>query len=173
MAPAKLWSHQCWRQSCTLSCSPGSTFLPLCNSLKPVCEHLPVLTQHIPLRWVPWERLGPHLFPVPLTAREAKNNRYDWAFKIRLSWVMLILWSRAFPNNTIHGKLPSSVPWHHYSHWPKFEWHAHEQTSQRSQACGGCSSAVCTGLHFITSSMCEELKILLMKIFWRNDLLKT
>lgn len=39
-------------------------------------------------------------------------------------------------------------------------------------ACGGCSSAVCIGLHFKTSSMCEELKILLMKIFWRNALLK-
>lgn len=75
-------------------------------------------------------------------ARGTKSNKCDWTFKIRLSWVMLILWSWAFPNNTVRGKLASSLPRHQYSHWPKFEWHACEQTSQRSQARGGCSSAV-------------------------------
>lgn len=37
--------------------------------------------------------------------RGTESNRCDWNFKIRLSWVMLILWNRAFPNYRIHGKL--------------------------------------------------------------------
>ena len=169
MAPPKVWPHQCRRQGCSVSWALLSAWLSLSNSLEPACEYplVPASNIYPSRRHTGTDLALPHSQSLP--ARGTKSDRCDWTFKVRLSWVMLILQRQAFPNNRICGKLASSLPYHLYSCWPKFEWHARGQTSRRSQTCGGCSFAVCI-VCLLTSSMCEELKECTYSL-WKSDFL--